>query len=332
MRPNEMVRIRRPEWLELEAMLATFTRYRRRRKRPEELARFATLFRSVCADLARARAQGYPDDLVDYLNALAARSHNVFYVSPPQPFGAAWKFFKTTFPLAIRKNAAYFLAGLFLFYGPMIGMIALARSGDPVLYQIVPKSMLESMEKMYQKGHKKGRSEAQDMTMAGFYVKHNVGIAFDCFATGVFFGLGSIFVLLFNGIAIGAVVGFISNTGSAANLLSFIVGHGPFELTAICISGGAGLRLGLGAIFTGNRRRSDSLRIAAREAVQMVAGAAMLLLGAALIEGFFSPSGLPMAVKFAFGAICTLFLIWYLGIYAWRVGRRVAAEEQAAGR
>jgi len=127
-------------------------------------------------------------------------------------------------------------------------------------------------------------------------------------------------------VMIGAVVGFLSTTPSAMNLLSFVVGHGPFELFAISLSGAAGLRLGFGAIVTGNRRRGDSLRLAARDAVQMVLGAAVLLLGAALIEGFFSPSALPMEVKFAFGGICALSLIWYFGVHAARQQRRSARE------
>jgi uncharacterized membrane protein SpoIIM required for sporulation len=111
------------------------------------------------------------------------------------------------------------------------------------------------------------------------------------------------------------------------NLLSFIVGHGPFELTAICISGAAGLRLGFGAVITGNRRRSDSMRLAARDAVRLVLGAAVLLGGAALIEGFWSPSSLPMAVKFGFGGACALFLVWYLALYGWgKLQQRAAAE------
>lgn len=331
MNAHQMLRQRRGDWDALEDLIVRFSSANRRANAtPEELSRFASLFRSICADLDRARSQGLSDDLVDYLNSLAARAHNIFYVAPPARRGGVGRFFRLTLPLTIRRNATYVAAGIFLFYAPMIATIALAAASQDTLYQLIPKTMLEKYEKMYERGHKHGRDETQDMAMTGFYVKNNVGIAFTCFATGIFFGVGSLFFLVFNGVMIGAVVGFLSNSPVAMNLLSFIVGHGPFELTAIGLSGGAGLRLGFGALITANRPRGQSLRLAARDAVQLVVGAAMLLLGAALIEGFFSPSSLPMAVKFAFGGICTLFLFFYLAYWPWRQGRHARPLDEGA--
>jgi uncharacterized membrane protein SpoIIM required for sporulation len=323
----EFVKQRQGDWVELERMLGASARSRRLRGAPEEISRFGALFRSACADLARARALGYPDDLVDYLNSLATRCHNLFYVAPPFDLRRFLRFFTDLFPRVVRRNAAYVAAGLLLFYGPLAGMIGLSVVDDQVMYELVPKALLEGMEKMYQQGHSAGRDESTDLAMAGYYVQHNVGIAFQCFAAGIFFGLGSIVALLFNGVIIGAVVGFIAHTPASMNLLSFVVGHGPFELTAISLSGAAGLRLGLGAVITGNRRRAESLRLAARDAVQLVLGAAALLGGAALIEGFFSPSSLPMWVKFTFGGACALFLVWYLALYG--RSRLKAAQEDS---
>jgi uncharacterized membrane protein SpoIIM required for sporulation len=324
----EFAKQRRQDWVDLERMLTTSARTRKLRGTPEEISRFASLYRSACADLARARASGYPDDLVDYLNALTARSHNLFYVAPPFPLRRLGRFFSVVFPLTVRRNAIYVAVGLMLFFGPLLGMVALSAFDDQAMFQLVPKGMLKQYEKMYEQGHAAGRDETVDVAMTGFYVRNNIGIAFQCFASGIFFGIGSIITLLINGVVIGAVVGFITRTPSAMNLLSFIIGHGPFELTAICLSGAAGLRLGFGAVITRNRRRSESLRLAARDAVRLVLGAAVLLAGAAMIEGFFSPSSLPMVVKFVFGGACALFLIWYLAFYGWGKleGRAVEGE------
>jgi len=319
---SEFVKRRNRDWLELEQMISSSQVGRQLRTTPQGSARFASLFRSACSDLARARASDYPDALIDYLNNLTARCHNLYYVAPPHQLDRIRLFFNATFPLAVHRNAIYLVASLLLFFGPMVGMVALAAGDDEALYQIVPREMLEGAEKMYQKGHAGGRSENTDAFMTGFYVKNNVGIAFSCFAAGVFLGLGSILMILFNGIIIGAVVGFVAQTPSGWNLLSFISGHGPFELTAICIAGAAGMRLGFGVVITGDRRRVDSLRLAAGDAVVLVLGAAVMLLCAALIEGFFSPSSLPMAVKFSVGGICVLALIWYLGVHSVRCARR----------
>lgn len=331
MTPADFIKRRKGDWVELEQMVSDSPVGRRLRSSSDGASRLAGLFRSACSDLARARASGYPDDLIDYLNNLTARAHNLFYLAPPFPLRRIWQFFTTLFPLTVRRNATYVVAGLLLFYGPMAGMIALSAYDEEVLYQIVPKSMLEGVEKMYEKGHGEGREETADVMMTGFYVRNNIGIAFQCFSAGIFLGLGSIIIILFNGVLIGAIVGFVAQSPAGMNLLSFIIGHGPFELTAICLSGAAGLRLGFGVIITGNRRRVDSLRLAAADAVRLVLGAAALLLGAALIEGFFSPSGLPMAVKFTFGGLCTLFLVWYLGIHSVRVHRAQLATAPQSG-
>ncbi|MCA9666353.1 MAG: stage II sporulation protein M [Myxococcales bacterium] len=326
----ELIRTRRGEWLELEALLGRVSGRRRKAASADELARFASLFRNICADLARARAQGMPDDLVDYLNALAARCHNVFYVAPPRASGRIWAFFRRTLPLTLRRNMTYIVAGVLLFFGPHFALMYLGYTDHPVIYKIVPKSTLRMMEKMHGGGHTKGRREDKDMAMAGFYVVNNIGIAFRCFASGIFFGLGSIYMLLFNGILLGAIIGYVAHSPSGGNLLQFIVAHGPFELFAIALAGAAGIRLGLGFIIVGNRRRRDALRQAGAESVQIVVAAAILLFAAAMTEGFFSPSSLPVAVKIAYGSICAAFLIFYFGVLPFFVARAEARREQAA--
>ena len=316
----QLIRLRRDKWKELETLLSRLAV--RRDLDAGEISRFATLYRSTCADLSRARSLSLADDLVDYLNDLAARSHNAFYLAPPGRRGAVKRFFKEVFPLSIADNGMYVATGFIIFFGPMTAMILLAAIDSDVLYDIVPRRMLEAFEAMYREGHGAGRAESTDLAMTGFYIKNNIGIAFQCFATGALFGLGTIFFEVYNGVTIGAVVGFIGNSPSAMNLLSFISGHGPLELTAIALAGGAGLRLGFGPISAGNRSRLQSFSAAATEAVILVLGAAALLLAAALVEGFFSPSSLPMILKFAFGGSSILFLVYYLGIYPKKVKRR----------
>src|SRR5262249_59601085 len=104
-----------------------------------------------------------------------------------------------------------------------------------------PEAMLRGMQEAYSEGFKKGRSGGENTLMAGFYVYNNVGIAFRCFATGILLGLGSVFFLIYNGLVIGTVLGFVVQAGSGRNILTFVCGHSPFELTAIVIAGAAGL-------------------------------------------------------------------------------------------
>jgi len=174
------------------------------------------------------------------------------------------------------------------------------------------------MEEMYSESI--GRSSGQDAAMAGFYVWNNVGIAFRCFATGALAGLGSVFYLVYNGLVLGTVEGFLWTRGRGWNLLDFTIGHTPWELTGIAMSGAAGLKLGWALVVTEGRTRMGSLRAAAPEIYRLVLGTAALLLVAAAIEGFWSAGPAPLWAKILFGAVGTLAIVLWL-ILGGRGGR-----------
>jgi uncharacterized membrane protein SpoIIM required for sporulation len=178
---------------------------------------------------------------------------------------------------------------------------------------------------MYGEGSKKlgrKRDSEDDVAMFGFYIFNNIRIGFQTFAGGLAFGLGAVFYLLFNGVHIGTVTGYLIYAGLARNFFSFVAGHGAFELTAIVLCGAAGLRLGWGLISPGQLRRVDALRAAAVQAVPLVAGAALMLVVAAGIEAFWSPrTEIPAAVKYAVGAALWGLVLAYFLIMG---GRRAA--------
>ena len=148
------------------------------------------------------------------------------------------------------------------------------------------------------------REAGDDAIMFGFYIWNNVRIGFQTFAGGILFGLGALFYLLFNGLYIGTVTGYVVHAGFATNFFSFTSGHSAFELTAIALCGAAGLRLGYGLVAPGRLRRGDALRLAAREAMPLVIGAACMLVLAAAIEAFWSPrTEIPPPVKYAVGGV-----------------------------
>jgi uncharacterized membrane protein SpoIIM required for sporulation len=169
--------------------------------------------------------------------------------------------------------------------------------------------------------------------MAGFYVMNNVGIAFRCFATGILFGVGSVFFLVYNGIVTGTVIGHVTAAGHGQNIFAFICGHAAYELGAIVIAGAAGLRLGYSLIATGNATRLESLRVAALGTVPLIAGAAAQLLIAAAVEAFWSPSSAPYPVKYAFGAASLVIVLGFWVFAARGLGRGdvVAARDSPGG-
>ena len=260
----------------------------------------AALYRVLCADLSRAASMDLGEDVRAYLDELAGRAHNALYGTRQGVRFGLGKLIAVDVPRELRANMGYFLAANLLFYGPMlIGF--LAPLFDPSFATaVLPEAALANIETMYS-DDEVGRSAGQDAMMAGFYVYNNVGIAFRCFATGALGGLGSVFFLVYNGLVLGTVQGYLTSLGLGWNLLSFVCGHGPWELTGITLSGAAGLKLGWALIDTGGLTRFGSVRRVAPSLFRLVSGTAFMLLVAAAIEGFWSagPASLPVRLVFS---------------------------------
>jgi uncharacterized membrane protein SpoIIM required for sporulation len=316
MTQDEFIAARQGEWDELEGLL---TRNKAlRRLPPRSISRAIALYRSVCADLMRAQAGGYGPELLARLDGLAARGHNALYSAPPYRFGALWDLVRADFPRTLRRHGRFFALAVVLFLAPgVLGFVG-AYHSRAFAIGVVSADVAEQMEKGYAEGFSKGRSKGEDMTMAGFYVWNNVGIAFRCFATGILFGLGSAFFLVYNGLTIGAVAGLVTAAGHGKNLLVFTSGHGAFELTAIVISGAAGMVMGYALVDARGLTRFGSLRAKAKDVAVLVMGAALMLLVAAMLEGFWSPSSVPERIKLAAAGTFYVLVALYLAL----AGRR----------
>ncbi|MEQ1503079.1 MAG: stage II sporulation protein M, partial [Myxococcota bacterium] len=267
-----------------------------------EWADLASGYRAVCADLATARSMGIPADVQSYLDDLAGRAHNRLYsVRFGGLGGSILRDAITEFPRELRRQLAFFVLASVLFWGPFaLGAVG-AFASPEFAANVIPQSQLESMEQAYSGDMTRGFGG--DASMAGFYVMNNVGIAFRAFATGVLFGLGSMFYLVYNGLVIGTVMGYLGSVGLGDTLLTFACGHGPWELTAVCVSGAAGLRMGWALIATGGLTRVGSLKAAGPSLYRLVLGMTLMLLVAAAIEGFWSAGPVPPVGKYVFAAI-----------------------------
>src|SRR5436190_20006082 len=107
------------------------------------------------------------------------------------------------------------------------------------------------------------RTSSSDWMMFCFYIRNNVGVSFQSFAGGLFAGLGTLFFLAYNGAFSGALAGYLTDRGLSATFYSFIATHSAFELTAIVLSGAAGLRIGNALVAPARLTRLQSLVLAA---------------------------------------------------------------------
>ncbi len=324
---------RQRDWDRLDALVRVVQARGLRKLDAGELAQLSPLYRDVCADLSRAEAARYSAPLIDYLQGLTAAAHTVVYGHSRGRFttpggGSALRVALEAFPRAVRRHKVAMLIAFLLFFLPFFGGLIATLTDSSFALRIVPETQLRPLVEAYKDGFSAGRGAGADALMAGFYVNNNVGIALRCFATGLVFGVGSAFYLVENGLATGAIMGYVAAKGAGGNILTFVVGHGSLELGAIVLAGGAGLALGWSIVSPGDRTRIASLQAAARSVVVIVFGAAVMLFMAAAVEGFWSASSLPTVVKRVVGIVMFVLVMAYM-TFAGRGSEQAEALERA---
>lgn len=286
----------RPRWTRLDALLGASGL-----RRGADWSELASLYRAACTDLSRARGEDLGADVLGFLDDLTARAHDRLYGARPVLRGDLMRVIGQDIPRQVRASWRFVLTAGALFYVPFLLCLIASFLSEDLAAEVLDRATLKSMEESYS-GHVE-RTAAENATMAGFYVYNNVGIAFRCFATGVLGGLGSVYFLVFNGAVIGTVFGHLMGSGQGANLVEFTSGHSAWELTAIVLSGAAGLRMGWALVRTHGSTRLASLRASGGELYLLVVGAMLMLLVAAAIEGFWSASPIPREVKALFAVV-----------------------------
>lgn len=321
MNRERFIRQRRADWQQYETLLTKMKHSRMSRWTGDEISKLSGLYRSLCYDLSLVQSREWGARLEQYLNDLVAQGHNCLYRSPPRSLDTVLRFLSDGFPALLRQRKHFFFVALALFTVPFVIAMIVAAVNPVLAEQLVDKANMEAAgssysKKLYSEGDQ--AYAAERTFMAGFYVWNNVGIAFQCFARGALFGIGTVVTLLFNGMTLGAISGYLINQGSGDNFFSFAISHGSFELTAIVIAGAAGLLIGWGMVHPGEHSRVESLRVHGLDAVKLGSGAAFMLTIAALIEAYFSPHpAIPHAVKYFVGT-----LLWVLvGCYLMFGGR-----------
>jgi uncharacterized membrane protein SpoIIM required for sporulation len=282
-------------------------------------------YRQLCHHLSLARERRYASILVERLHDLVLRGHQILYSSRSSWLAGLTRFLVFEFPAAVRSEARLFWLAAILFYGAGLFMYLAVLNAPDMVYTMMDPETANSIESMYNPENDKfgrERGSESDMAMFGHYIRNNISIAFQTFAGGLLFTLGSFFFLLFNGLFFGAVTAHLTHAGYTETFYSFVVGHGSFELTAIVISGAAGIRLGLALLMPGRRSRGNALRHAARISGKLVGGAAVMLVFAAFIEAFWSSTHfIPPMIKYFIGASLWIAVAAYLLL----AGRRYAA-------
>jgi uncharacterized membrane protein SpoIIM required for sporulation len=321
MTPLSFEALYQAEWQELESLLDRALGRAKGKSSAHATVpgeRVAALYRRACEHLALARARSYPAFLLDRLDRLTSDAHQLIYQHREYGLVRLRHLIAVEFPRTVRAHAAYVWTAALLLLLPTFVIGWLVYSRPEMILSIVDANTAASFEQMYSNSAEsigRERAASSDWMMFGFYIGHNVGIAFQCFAGGLFAGIGSVFFLVYNGAIFGAIGGYLAERGLSATFFSFVATHSAFELTAIVLSGAAGLRLGHAFLAPGRHGRLQSLVLAARECAVILYGVVALLLLAAAVEAFWSSARwLPHAVKYSVAAVCWLAVLGYLAL------------------
>jgi uncharacterized membrane protein SpoIIM required for sporulation len=312
MKVAQLLDKRRGNWHELERLCERLTAPGVRFSY-QEYARFAALYRAVCADLALAESYQLPMNTVQYLHRLVGRAHNLLYRRRKFDVQRILDMLFIEVPQRIFQDRAVQTAFV-LFWGlfMLATVMAYSQQAFPQFAEEVLTSQgIEGLESNFKDSP--NRSLEANMMMAGFYIWNNTGIGLQCFSWGLLV-IPGLFVLCTNALSLGAAFGYMSRPDVPAgeNFFEFVTAHGPFELTAIVISAGAGLKLGMSWIAPGRFNRADAMRKAGTEALPIMGSAVVMFFLAAMIEGFISPVPfIPFWMKGAISAFSTLLLTFY---------------------
>ena len=331
MTPRQFEARHAPAWLELKRGLDALDRglgaHRRpRRLKPGEFptdgspppgaARIAQLYRQCCEHLALARERAYPVHLVAQLETLTARAHQRVYRRHDYGLQALRDLILYQAPVAVRALRWHLVLVVVLFWLPAL-VVGVATWLDPrFALTVIDAFHVRVFDQMYgpESADHLGRTSGDDWDAFGGYILHNIGIAFQCFAAGLVVGIGSLVLVGYNGVILGAVAGLLVAHGNSERFFSFVVTHSAFELTAILLSGACGLKLGHAVLAPGRLTRTQALTRTARETAPVVACFFAMLVIAAAIEAFWSSAGwVAPGVKYAVGGCCWAAVLAYLG-------------------
>lgn len=303
---------REPNWKRLDGLLRRVEKHGLKSLSASEIEELASLYRSVSADLARGRTNAVGNTLVQDLQQLTSRSYNQIYQgSRLQEWRAVVEFYRWGFPAIVQQSRGYIAIATGIF--AIAALVAWWYAWqDPVfMSMLVPQHLIEQVRDRHElwMGSIVG---IEPLASSGITI-NNLKVSFAAVAGGITAGAYTIFILVNNGLHIGAIATLVGQNNLAYPFWAFVFPHGSLELPAIFLAGGAGLLIGRALLFPGKYRRMDALKFYGSQAAKLVFGIIPMLIIAGAIEGFFSPNPtIPDEMKYLVGIGLFLGLVMYL--------------------
>ena len=330
---NRFMQEQSPGWEELERLLLQIDHGGMKSLGIDGARRFSKLYRGLSSDLIRARTELVDATVIDYLNDLVGRCYAHIYAGSGQKGKRIVAFFLEDFPRLFRAEwRPILLSTALLVGGATFGAAAAAL--DPAALGVVIPDQHQSTtpaERVADEEESGGLNDGGGAAQfSAFLFTHNIKVTFLVFALGITFGVGTVAMLFYNGVPLGALAMQYHLAGKGLFFWAWILPHGIPELTVVCIAGGAGLILARGMVLPGRRQRRDAMVFEARRAARLIVGGMPLLVLAGLIEGTISQMHeptIPYVLKLVFAGVVGMGVYAYL-ILAGRGG--ITGDEPSA--
>lgn len=309
MKEEQFIEINSNMWRELEEIYSTINKKGIKSLSSLDIKRFLHIFRKCSHDLAYARTHYSKSSVAIYLNSLVGKCHSHVYAVKKFSPGKLVKYITYEFPNLLKEYRWYILISFgFFAVGLLISLLLVLLNTDNAGI-FLQQSMIDGI-----KSGKSGGGQWNYPLMSSLIMTNNIKVSLMAFALGITLGIGTIYVLFFNGAMLGSLTALVYLYGNPTNFWSLILPHGIIELTAIFIAGASGLIIAKHILLPGEYTRKSSLIAGSKKAVSLIIGVVFMLIIAGIIEGFFTPLNISTWIKFLFAGITAVVLIVYFSI------------------
>ncbi|MBU3074518.1 stage II sporulation protein M [Clostridium estertheticum] len=309
MKEEQFIKINSDTWRELEDFSIIINKKGVKKLPSEDVVKFLQIFRSCSHNLAYATTHYPKSKVVSYLNSLVSKCHNHVYAVKKISPSSLIKYITYDFPLLLKKYK-WFIISSFSFFalGVILSMIlVLINVNNASMF--LPSDLISTI-----KSGNSGPKQWNSPLMSSNIMVNNISVSLKAFVMGITLGIGTIYVLFFNGALMGALTVLEYTYGNPINYWSLILPHGIIELTAIFISGAAGLMIAKSMLLPGEYSRKHALIKGAKESISLIIGVTFMLIIAGIIEGFFTPLNISESSKLIFAGVSAILLTVYFSI------------------
>ena len=323
MNVKQFVKMHREEWKQLEQLVLTMSK-RRNAITGDTITQYHRLYQKTAQNLSYSQTYFPNDEVTQYLNGLVSKSHNLLYKDQVSSFKQIRHFFSTKFIGLLVEQWKFVVVAMILFIIGGVGSF-IAVANDPLhIYAILPAEMAQGVnpDRLGE-----GNGAVDSSLMSASIMTNNIKVAIFAFAGGITFGLVTVYLLVYNGIIIGALAALFWHHEKSYYFWAYIVPHGMIELTAIFIAGGAGLLMGYKLFVPGQYTRGYQLKHHAKRSVQLLLGTIPLFVIAGVIEGFITPAAISLEAKYIVAFLTVFGLILYVIIGKLNLRKSNAIED-----